>query len=244
MLLKTIRAEQVKLKRSPVWLAFFFLPILPAIMGTFNYVQNINILDNYWYSLWTQHTLFTCYFFLPPTIGVYCSYLCRLEHTNHNWNSVMTLPVPIPYIYLSKLFTASVMVIATQVWVGILFIICGKLSNLPGPVPPELFEWLAYGMVGGIVICGVQLCLSLMIRSFAVPVGIAMIGGIGGVAALSKGAGAFYPYTLMSIGMRANSPGGPMICTPGQFFLSSAVFLVVFTGIAVLWLRNKDVISS
>lgn len=244
MLLKTIRAEQMKLKRSPVWLAFFFLPILPAIMGTFNYVQNINILENYWYSLWTQHTLFTCYFFLPPTIGVYCSYLCRLEHTNHNWNIVMTFPVPIPYIYLSKLFTASVMVIATQVWVGILFIICGKLSNLPGPVPPELFEWLAYGMVGGIVICGVQLCLSLMIRSFAVPVGIAMIGGIGGVAVLSKGAGAFYPYTLMSIGMRANSPGGPMICTPGQLLLSSAIFLVASIGIAVLWLRNKDVIAS
>jgi ABC-2 type transport system permease protein len=244
MLLKTIRAEQMKLKRSPVWLAFFFLPILPAIMGTFNYVQNIDILDNYWYSLWTQHTLFTCYFFLPPTIGVYCSYLCRLEHTNHNWNSVMTLPVPIPYIYLSKLFTASVMVIATQVWVGILFIICGKLSNLSGPVPPELFEWLAYGMVGGIVICGVQLCLSLMIRSFAIPVGIAMIGGIGGVAALSKGAGTFYPYTLMSIGMRANSPGGPMICTPFQLFLSSSVFLVASTGIAVLWLRNKDVMAS
>lgn len=244
MLFKIIRAEQMKLKRSPVWLAFFLLPILPAFMGTFNYVQNVGILNDYWYSLWTQHTLFTCYFFLPATIGVYCSYLCRLEHTNHNWNSVMTLPVPIPYIYLSKLFTASVMVLATQVWVGILFIISGKLSHLPGPVPPELFEWLAYGAIGGIVICGVQLCLSLIIRSFAVPVGIAMIGGIGGVAALSKGAGAFYPYSLMSIGMRANSPGGPMICTPGQLVLNSFLFLGASTVIAVLWLRNKDVVAS
>lgn len=65
MLVRTIRAEWMKLRRSPVWLAFFLLPILAAVMGTFNYLQNTNILQDEWYSLWTQHTLFTCYFFLP-----------------------------------------------------------------------------------------------------------------------------------------------------------------------------------
>lgn len=240
MFFRTFRAERMKLKRSPVWLAFFILPVLPAFMGTFNYLQNTGILQERWYSLWTQHTLFTCYFFLPSIIGVYCSYLCRLEHTNHNWNSVMTMPVPVIYIYLSKLLAASVMVFFTQFWVGVLFVISGKLSNLAGPVPPELFKWLVYGVISGIVICAVQLCFSLVIRSFAVPVGIAMTGGIGGIAALSKGYGVLYPYSLLDLGMRANNPQGPMGCSMGQFIASCLIYLVFCTIFAVLWLKRRD----
>ena len=65
MLLRLLKAERLKLKRSPVWLAFFLMPIVPALLGTLNYIGNIDILKSEWYSLWTQHTLFTCYFFLP-----------------------------------------------------------------------------------------------------------------------------------------------------------------------------------
>lgn len=241
MFLKTLQAEKMKLKRSPVWLAFFILPILPAFMGTFNYLQNTEILQNGWYSMWTQHTLFSCYFFLPAIIGVYCSYLFRLEHTNHNWNTVMTLPVPAVYIFWSKLITASAMVIFTQIWAGILFVVSGKLIGLSGPVPPELLEWLLYGAAGGIVICGVQLCISLVIRSFAVPVGIALIGGIGGLGAMSRGFGALFPYSLISLGMRANNPGGPMGCTPAQFAAGCLLYLIITTVFAGLWLKLRDV---
>ena len=33
MLLRLIRAEQMKLKRSPVWIAFLLMPIVPAVLG-------------------------------------------------------------------------------------------------------------------------------------------------------------------------------------------------------------------
>ncbi|TGE35788.1 ABC transporter permease [Desulfosporosinus fructosivorans] len=241
MLFRTLRAEQMKLRHSPVWLAFFILPILPAFMGTFNYLQNLDLLQTEWYSLWTQHTLFSCYFFLPALIGVYCSYLCRLEHLNHNWNSTMTAPVPISCIYLAKLLIASSMVLLTQVWIGVLFIISGKLTGLTAPIPPELPEWLLFGTIGGIVICALQLCISLVIRSFAVPVGLALIGGISGLAALAKGYGVWFPYSLMSLGMRANHPGGAMQCSVVQFSLNCLLYLVVFCLFAVLWLEKRDV---
>ena len=241
MFINVLRAERMKLHHSPVWLAFFILPLLPAFMGTFNYVQNIGILQNQWYSLWTQHTLFTCYFFLPAIIGVYCSYLCRLEHMNHNWNMVMSSPVPIPYIYFSKLVIASVMVFLTQIWIGILFVISGKLCGLISPVPHELTEWLFYGVVGGIVICAVQLCVSLMIRSFAVPVGIALIGGIAGMAAIARGYGGWFPYSLQGIGMRANQPEGSMQCSIEQFVIISFFYLAVCSIFAAVWLKKRDV---
>jgi hypothetical protein len=244
MFFRTLQAERMKLHHSPVWLVFLILPILPAVMGTLNYVQNVGILQEQWYSLWTQHTLFTCYFFLPAIIGVYCSYLCRLEYMNHNWNTVMTAPVPITYIYFSKLVMASVMVLLTQVWIGILFVISGKLCGLTAPAPLELPGWLLCGAVGGIVICALQLCISLVIRSFAVPVGIALIGGIAGLAALAKGYGAWFPYSLLSIGMRANHPGGPMQCPTGQFAMISLFFLAVCIIFAATWLKKSDVVAG
>ena len=69
-LYKTIRSESMKLKRSPVWLAFFLLPVISALFGTFNYINNQGVLTNEWYSLWSQHTLFLCYLFMPALIGI------------------------------------------------------------------------------------------------------------------------------------------------------------------------------
>ena len=39
------RAERSKLKHSPMWLAFFLLPLIPAFFGTINYLNNLTILD-------------------------------------------------------------------------------------------------------------------------------------------------------------------------------------------------------
>ena len=50
MILKLIYADRMKLKRSPIWLAFLFMPIVPALLGTLNYRANIGILKNSWYS--------------------------------------------------------------------------------------------------------------------------------------------------------------------------------------------------
>ena len=238
---RALKAEGMKLRHSPVWLAFIQLPILPALIGTFNYVQNIGILQDEWYSLWTQHTLFSCYFFLPAIIGVYCSYLYRLEHLNHNWNSVMTMPIPVSYFFLAKLCIASAMVILTQVWTGVLYLLSGKLAGLSSPVPGQFPEWLLTGAAGAIVICAVQLCFSLMIRSFAVPVGLALMGGIAGLGMLAKGYGGFFPYSLLSLGMRANQPGGPMQCALEHFLLSCALYVLACVLWAALWMKRRDV---
>ena len=46
MLYKLIKAERLKLKRSPLWLAFIFMPIIPALLGTLNYKANIEVLQS------------------------------------------------------------------------------------------------------------------------------------------------------------------------------------------------------
>ena len=80
MLLRCIQAENRKLRRSVIWLLFLAVPAISAVYGTFNYNMNLDILTNGWYDLWTQYTLFYALFFFAPLIGVYASYLWRLEH--------------------------------------------------------------------------------------------------------------------------------------------------------------------
>ncbi len=242
MLLRTLKVERIKLTRSPVWLAFLVLPILSALIGTLNYMGNIAILQEQWYSLWTQHTLFLCYFFMPALLGIYCSYLWRLEHLNYNWNAVMTAPVRFIDTYLAKLMTAVPMVILTEAWIAILFLICGKLAGITAPIPSELSSWLLCGVLGGTAVCAMQLLISLVIRSFAVPVGIALIGGVIGLAALAKGYALFFPYSLLSLGMRANNPQMEFHGLP--FLLSCLTFIVAFSVAAIVYVKGRDTVAE
>ena len=149
MLLCCLKAELYKCRRSPVWLAFLALPVFPALLGTGNYLANIEVLDNGWYSLWGQHTLFSSVFFLPALLGVFCGWQWRLEHADHNWNSFLTAPVPVGALYAAKLILAAGVSLLAQGWIGGLYLLSGKLAGLSGPLPPELPGWLLFGALGG-----------------------------------------------------------------------------------------------
>lgn len=240
--IKAVRAERLKLKRSPIWLAFIALPLISAFFGTFNYLMNQGILKSEWLSLWTQHSLFLCYFFMPALIGTYCSYLWRLEHTHHNWNSFLTSPVGYAALYFGKLWQAVLMTVLGNLWIFFLYFICGKFSGLNSPFPKDAASWFFFGVAGAVAVCCVQLFLSMIIRSFAIPIGIALAGGILGLAATNKGWGLYYPYSLYSIGMRANNPNLEL---DGAAHLSNALgYMIVFTALSVFWLRSHEISAN
>ena len=129
MLLRCLKAEGMKCRRSPVWLAFLVMPLFPAVLGTVNYLGNTEVLENGWYSLWSQHTLFSSMFFLPAQFGVFCAWQWRLEHTDRNWNSFMTAPVPARDLCLAKLVLAAGVSLLAQVSIAVLFLISGKVAG-------------------------------------------------------------------------------------------------------------------
>lgn len=235
---KTIKSERLKLKRSPVWLAFFILPIISAFFGTFNFLANQGLLKSEWYSLWSQHTLFLCYIFMPALIGTYCSYLWRLEHLRNNWNSFLTAPVSRISLYAGKLFWAIVMVVAGNIWIYLLYYLCGRLCGLPGFPPEESIGWIVCGILGGITICCIQLIISMLIRSFAIPIGIGLAGGIGGLMITNKGWGSYYPYSLCCMGMRANNPQMELDILP--FIVGCIFYTILFSAISVVCLRRHS----
>lgn len=241
MLLKLLNAEHMKLKRSPIWIAFILLPVLPAFLGTVNYLSNLEILQSEWYSLWTQHTLFTCYFFLPILIGVYCSYIMRQEENNRNWNKVLTMPVSRSLVFVTKLITVSFMILLSEVWIGVLFILSGKIAGVTAAVPiRQIITWCLFGTLGGVVMASIQLMISLFIKSFALPVGIALGGGLSGLVFLSKNLGHIWPYSLMAYGMNSNAPQELIKSGYIPFLLICIGYIGVFTFLSSRILTKKD----
>lgn len=242
MLFKMLKAERMKLKRSPVWLAFILMPVIPSLLGTLNYMGNIEILKSEWYSLWTQHTLFTCYFFLPILIGVYCSYIMHEEENNRNWNKVLTMPVRRSTVFISKLFMAGAMILLSEIWIGVLFVISGKVIGMSAPVPwDRIIIWCLSGTMGGIVMASVQLMISLFIKNFALPIGIALGGGISGLLFLAKDLGHIWPYSLMAYGMNSNAPQQLIESGYARFVIICVVYIALFTVIGNIILSKRDI---
>lgn len=242
MLLRCLQAEIQKCRRSPVWLVFLVLPIFPAILGTGNYLGNIEVLDDAWYSLWGQHTLFSSMFFLPALLGVFCAWQWRLEHTDHNWNSFLTAPVPVRDLYGAKLIVASAVSLLAQVCIGALFLLSGKIAGISAAVPPELPGWLLCGALGGISVCAVQLFFSLVIRAFAPPVAFGLVGSILGLMFTAQGWGYAFPYSLLCLGMRANNPLMKLDWQP--FILSALVYIIAFSLFSLRYLRRRDIAAE
>lgn len=240
MLTACMKTEQLKLRHSHLWLVFLAIPLLPALLGAGNYLNNISILKSEWYSLWTQHSLFYANFFYGPLIAIYCSYIWRVEHLNYNWNSLMTMPVAERDIFLAKLLLALRCTVTLQLWVGVLFTLSGKLVGLPGLPPGEIFFWLLRGSLGGMVTAALQLVLSMMIRSFAVPIAIALLGSVVGFLLSSKGYGVVWPYSLMMMGMNANK-NTDALSSPTSFLAAVCVFLMLFICVGIWYLKHKDV---
>ena len=187
MLKRCILAENRKLHASPIWAMFFVLPILSATYGTFNYLQNLEILTDGWYSLWTQHTLFYSMLFFPAMVATYAAYLWRLEHLGHNWNLIMASPVPPLDLFAAKFAVVTKLSLLTHGFVFALFVFCGKVfAHLPGLPPVTLPLFLLRGLLGALAVIAAQLVLAMVIRSFAVPIFLGLLGGITGIFISSR----------------------------------------------------------
>lgn len=242
MLHHCIAAENRKLRGSPIWVVFFLLPVLSAAYGTFNFLQNQGVLRFNWYNLWTQHTLFYALFFFSPLVGLYAAYLWRLEHLGHNWNLIMSQPVPPLYLFLAKLAVVFKMALLTQGWMLTLYLLSGKLwAKLPGLPPAEVFLWALRGALAAAPVIALQLLLAMLIRSFAVPILIALGGGLAGVVLSSRGLGLVWPYSPMIAGMNSNKTEDALAGSEFPFMLSCLVFLAVFLLAADCLLRKRDV---
>lgn len=241
MIKRCIYAECLKLRHSNMCFILMVLPILSIIIGCANYYFNQKVLLNGWYSLWTQVSLFYGEFFLPVLIAICCAYVSRLEHMNKNWNAVMTAPISVTNIFVSKLFMVSTLIFMVQIFFCILYIFAGKLSGLSQNIPIETFGWLFRGWIASTSLSAVQLGLSLRIRSFSVPIGISICAVFIGLGLYVTNIGMFFPYSILTIGMGVLSQEGLVRNEHILFYIMNFVFLLLASTVSICHLKRGDV---
>ncbi|MCM2979407.1 ABC transporter permease [Niallia circulans] len=241
---RSISAEWLKLRHTRIGLVLAVLPILSLLTGGANYYFNQGVLQNGWYSLWTQVSLFYGEFFLPILIAICCAYVCRLENLNRNWNMVMTSPVSAASVFIAKLFVVSILILFAQALFMGLYLIAGILFSLPGPFPIETLGWIIRGWYASLSIIAFQLCLSLRIRSFATPIGISLLAVFIGLGMYIAKLGLLFPFSLLTIGMSVLSQDKLTGLQNIQFWAMNMAFVVIFASIFIHRLKNKDIVSS
>lgn len=241
---QSISAEWLKLRHSRIVLVLAVLPIISLLIGCANYYFNQEALQNGWYSLWTQVSLFYGEFFLPILIAICCSYICRLEHLNRNWNIVLTAPVSISSVFLAKLFVVSMLILFAQAMFMGLYWVAGTLFSIPEPFPLETVGWALRGWFASLSIGALQLGLSLRIRSFATPIGISLCAVFVGLGMYIIKVGLFFPFSLLTIGMGVLNQDKLTDTQNILFWSMNVVFIILFSSMAIRRLKVKGVAAS
>ncbi|UDN62567.1 ABC transporter permease [Clostridioides sp. ES-W-0016-02] len=245
MLRKSVLGEILKLKNSFIWYILLALPLLSVLIGTGNFYLNQDILKKEWYSLWTQVSLFYGEFFFPILIAIFCAYVCRLEHMNHNWNNVMTLPINLKNIFLSKLIVISILTAITKIAFVIFYIVAGNMIGFSQSVPNELTGWIVKGWIISISIASIQLYLSIKIRSFATPIGISLCLSLFGMGLLiaQPSIGIFFPYSMLGSAMGIIKQSALNVNDTIVTICVAFATTIIFSEIAKRNFRKNDVIS-
>ena len=175
----SVRAELIKLKRSMSWAVVVALPLMAVLSGAGNSLASGRALDEGWHTLWLRVVVF--YGLFPLTIGIaaLASLVWRVEHRGGNWNALMARPVSSLQIVVGKAAVLGLLVTAMQVVLVVAVVLVGKLAfGLPGLLPARYLLAGVLIVLACLPVAALQSALSMLMRSFAAPIALALLGAI------------------------------------------------------------------
>lgn len=243
-----LRAEILKLKRSATWIIALILPLLAVITGTINLANNPDTLDAGWASFTSQVTLFYGLLFFSIGISLIASTVWRMEHRGTNWNLLLTTTRhPI------KLVAAKIAVIALPVAFMQLILIIGTLISgtfilgLDGMIPWHFTLVGAISVIAALPLIAIQSLLSMLMKSFAAPVAICLLGCVVGVATVTseglRPLSFIWPQAIntrvLNLGSTALSGSGGLTVQDALPLLSIALCIAaLITGLTLTMIRK------
>lgn len=175
--LNTTRAEFVKLRRSLSWVVVVLLPLVLVLSGSVMTLIDGRGLENDWHTLWLRSVVFYGMFPLAVGIAILASLVWRAEHRGSNWNSLMAGPNSSLRIVLAKSVVVATLAALMQVVAVLTVILLGKLAfGLPGFLPARYLAVSAVIVIASVPVAVLQSWLSMLIRSFVLPVVVAFVG--------------------------------------------------------------------
>jgi hypothetical protein len=231
-----LRAELVKLKRSATWLIALILPLLAVTTGTINFASNADALGGGWVSFTSQVTLFYGLLFFSVGIGLLAATVWRIEHRGTNWNLLLTTTRRPVELVLAKIAVVAVPVAVMQAVLVAGTLLSGVLVlRLDGGIPWQFVLVGALSVVAALPLIALQSLLSMLLRSFAAPVSVCLLGCVLGVATVTSVTLRPLSHVLpQAINTRALNLGSTALAGSGGLTVGEATpILLTALGLAV-----------
>lgn len=246
----TLMAEIHKLKRSQSWGVVIVLPLVVVAAGTLTSILSGRPLSGGWDTLWQRTVVFHGLAPLALGVAVLASLTWRSEHRGGNWNALMAGPTSSGQIVVAKTLVVALLAAAMQVVLVVAVVLVGKLAfALPGWPPASYLTVSGLVVLAGLPLAAVQSALSMVLRSFAAPVALALVGAGAGLVLLVAGVdGAIFvlPHVLAAratqVGSGVFGDAGVLGAGPiGTVLLATALLTAVVLASATRTLDRRDV---
>ncbi len=224
----SVRAEFLKLKRSLSWAVVVLLPLMAIITAITNTVVSGQQLGDGWHTLWLRVVVFYGLFPLAIGVSALASLVWRVEHHGGNWNALMGRSVSSLHVVIGKTAVLAVLAAAMQVVLVVGVVVAGKLVfGLPGMLPVQYFLVSLAIALACLPVAALQSGLSMLMRSFAAPIAVALPGAATGLVLLLANLeipAMVVPYGLVS---RATQLGTGMFVDSGTVTIGAVSAVVV-----------------
>ncbi|MCI2423733.1 ABC transporter permease [Saccharopolyspora sp. K220] len=181
----SVKAEFLKLKRSLSWAVVVLLPLIAVITGVVNTIAAGQALENGWHTLWLRVVVFYGLFPLAVGLAALASLVWRVEHQGGNWNALMGRQVSSLQVVTGKMAVLAVLAAAMQSVLVVAVIAVGKLIfGLPGMLPGQYFLISVVIVLACLPVAALQSGFSMLMRSFAAPLAVALLGAVAAVLVL------------------------------------------------------------
>ncbi|WP_187695444.1 ABC transporter permease [Oceanobacillus piezotolerans] len=201
-MVRLLRTELLKLRKSSIWLLIFVSPFLSLLVGLGETTAGLPE-EEYWLTTYQWMSFPHAALFLPLLTGVFSAFVCRYEHVGGGWKQLAALPVSRGKLYLAKLLVVCLLIFYTQILLVAGLFSVGQWKEFQVAFP---WETVAIGAFSGWLAClpliALQMLVSVSWSSFAAPMAVNVIFTLPNILILnSETYGPYYPWAQPFLAM-------------------------------------------
>ena len=206
LIVRVLRAELLKLKRT---LAFRMIFVAPLIVATLQFFviwrsPQINARFKLWETLPRNSLSVWAVFLMPLMITLETALLSGIEHNDHQWKHILALPVPRHLVYFTKFIAAQALIASSTLILCVLTVLVGLVAPYlrpelvhSGPVP---WAWIARHAtmvwLAAWLIIAIHTWVAVRWSAFTVAVSVGMSGTFFAIFASGAKVAKYYPWLL------------------------------------------------
>lgn len=237
MIIKLMRVELLKVRRSLALMMMFACPLMVALL-----MLAVELKSKRGWSLemfWASHTAVWCYFMYPLYIALVTGLLNGNEHKNATWRVMLTMPVSARQLYVAKLLLALCFIIgANLVLVGLVSLSAFALRQaghvLPGTIDFSILYRVLIISLAGLPIVVAQHWVSWRVQNIVAPLALGVIATMGITQIGQSKEWVYYPWTYAMTSIHATSVDARVLAVQLALAVGAGLFLV-----STLWVGRR-----